>query len=138
MGVEDVPLAEDEASGDLADLALGGGDPEPSVGVGSVEGVPGGVRLPAGPHQASGRRELPSEPSADRQRGEGGGVQDGVQPAPEAFGDGVEGGQRIVEHRVIDVSGVWSEVHRSYLQSKRLPEERTQEGSGKKSPRKAA
>jgi hypothetical protein len=50
----------------------------------------------------------------------------------------VEGGQRIVEHRVIDVSGVWSEVHRSYLQSKRLPEERTQEGSGKKSPRKAA
>jgi hypothetical protein len=50
----------------------------------------------------------------------------------------VEGGQRIVDLRVIDLSGVWSEVHRSYLQSKRLPEERTQEGSGKRCPRKAA
>jgi hypothetical protein len=50
----------------------------------------------------------------------------------------VQGGQRIVDLRVIDLSGVWSEVHRSYLQSKRLPEERTQEGSGKRSPRKAA
>jgi hypothetical protein len=50
----------------------------------------------------------------------------------------VEGGQRIVDLRVIDLSGVWSEVHRSYLQSKRLPEERTQEGCGKKRPRKAA
>jgi hypothetical protein len=28
----------------------------------------------------------------------------------------VEGGQRIVDLRVIDLSGVWSEVHRSYLQ----------------------
>jgi hypothetical protein len=50
----------------------------------------------------------------------------------------VEGGQRIVDLRVIDLSGVWSEVHRSYLQSKRLPEERTQEGSGKRCPRKTA
>ena len=50
----------------------------------------------------------------------------------------VEGGQRIVDLRVIDLSGVWSEVHRSYLQSKMLPEERTQEGSGKRCPRKAA
>ena len=30
MGAEDVPVAEDEAAGDLPDLALGGGDPEPS------------------------------------------------------------------------------------------------------------
>ena len=44
----------------------------------------------------------------------------------------VEGGQRIVDLRVIDLSGVWSEVHQSYLQSKRLPEERTQEGIGEK------
>jgi hypothetical protein len=50
----------------------------------------------------------------------------------------VEGGQRIVDLRVIDLSGVWSEVHQSYLQSKRLPEDRTREGSGKRSPRKAA
>ena len=50
----------------------------------------------------------------------------------------VEGGQRIVDLRVIALSGVWSEVHQSYLQSRRLPEERTQEGSGKRCPRKAA
>jgi hypothetical protein len=50
----------------------------------------------------------------------------------------VEGGQRVVDLRVIDLSGVWSEVHQSYLQSKRLPEERTREGSGKRCPRKAA
>jgi hypothetical protein len=50
----------------------------------------------------------------------------------------VEGGQRIVDLRVIQLSGVWSEVHQSYLQSKRLPEKRTQEGSGKRCPRKAA
>jgi len=29
-------------------------------------------------------------------------------------------------------------VHQSYLQSKRLPEERTQKGSGNRCPRKAA
>jgi hypothetical protein len=50
----------------------------------------------------------------------------------------VEGGQRIVDLRVINLSGVWSEVHQSYLQSKRLPEKRTQEGSGKRCSRKAA
>jgi hypothetical protein len=49
-----------------------------------------------------------------------------------------EGGQRIVDLRVIHLSGVWSEVHHPYLQSKRLPETRTQVGSGKRSPRKAA
>jgi len=50
----------------------------------------------------------------------------------------VEGGQRIVDLRVIQLSGVWSEVHHPYLQSKRLPETRTQEGSGKRCPSKAA
>ena len=50
----------------------------------------------------------------------------------------VEGGQRIVDLRVIALSGVWSEVHQSYLQSKMLPETRTQKGSGKKCPKKAA
>ena len=50
----------------------------------------------------------------------------------------VEGGQRIVDLRVIDLSGVWSEVHQSYLQSRRLPEERTQTESGNRGPRKAA
>jgi hypothetical protein len=50
----------------------------------------------------------------------------------------VEGGQRIVDLRVIQLSGVWSEVHQSYLQSKRLPEPRSQAGSAKRRPRKAA
>jgi hypothetical protein len=48
------------------------------------------------------------------------------------------GGQRIVDLRVIHLSGVWSQVHRSYLQSKILPEEPTQEGKAKRKPGKAA
>ena len=43
----------------------------------------------------------------------------------------VEGGQRIVDLRVIHLSGVWSEVYQSYLQSKPLPEMRTQGSNGK-------
>src|SRR4051794_6832278 len=50
----------------------------------------------------------------------------------------VEGGQRIVDLRVIHLSGVWSQVHQSYLQSKRLPEERTQRRGEAKTPKKAA
>jgi hypothetical protein len=50
----------------------------------------------------------------------------------------VEGGQRIVDLRVIYLSGVWSEVHQSYLQSMKLPETRTQEGSERRCSRKAA
>jgi hypothetical protein len=42
-----------------------------------------------------------------------------------------EGGQRIVDLRVIHLSGVWPQAHRSYLQSKMLPEDGTQEGRAK-------
>jgi hypothetical protein len=49
-----------------------------------------------------------------------------------------EGGQRIVDLRVIDLSGVWSQVHQSYLQSKMLPEEGGQKGNAKKQSEKAA
>ena len=50
----------------------------------------------------------------------------------------VEGGQRIVDLRVIHLSGVWSQVHQGYLQSRRLPEERTQGRGEANVPRKAA
>jgi hypothetical protein len=49
-----------------------------------------------------------------------------------------EGGQRIVDLRVIHLSGVWSQVHQSYLQSKILPERPTQNGEAKRKPGKAA
>jgi hypothetical protein len=48
------------------------------------------------------------------------------------------GGQRIVDLRVIHLSGVWSQVHQSYLQSKMLPEEGTQGASAKGKAGKAA
>ena len=51
---------------------------------------------------------------------------------------GVEGGQRIVDLRVIHLSGVWDDVYRSYLRAQKLPEMRTQERSGKKKSRNAA
>jgi hypothetical protein len=49
-----------------------------------------------------------------------------------------EGGQRIVDLRVIRLSGVWPEVYQAYLQAKVLPEVGTQEGSGKRKPKKVA
>src|SRR4051794_7050570 len=49
-----------------------------------------------------------------------------------------EGGQRIVDLRVIDLSGVWSQVYQSHLQSKMLPEEGTEKGNAKRKPKKAA
>ena len=48
------------------------------------------------------------------------------------------GGQRIVDLRVIHLSGVWSQVYQSYLQSKMLLEGPTQEGKAKRKPEKAA
>jgi hypothetical protein len=49
-----------------------------------------------------------------------------------------EGGQRIVDLRVIDLSGVWSQVHQSYLQSQMLPEKRVQREKEERKPGKAA
>jgi hypothetical protein len=51
---------------------------------------------------------------------------------------GVEGGQRIVDLRVIHLSDVWDQVHQSYLQARKPLEMRTQGGPGKKKSRKAA
>ena len=51
---------------------------------------------------------------------------------------GVEGGQRIVDLRVIHLSGVWDEVYRSYLEAQKLPEMRTQAPTGRTRGRKAA
>jgi hypothetical protein len=48
------------------------------------------------------------------------------------------GGRRIVDLRVIHLSGVWSQVHESYLQAKTLPERPTQEGKAKRTPKNAA
>jgi hypothetical protein len=50
----------------------------------------------------------------------------------------VEGGQRIVDLRVIHLSGVWSEVYQSYLHSKPLLEMRTEGRTKKKKLRKSA
>jgi hypothetical protein len=50
----------------------------------------------------------------------------------------IEGGQVIVDLRVIQLSGVWSQAHQSYLQSKILPVMRTRQDSARKQPGKAA
>jgi len=54
------------------------------------------------------------------------------------MGWSVEGGQRIVDLRVIRLSGVWSPVYRSYLQAKEFPESGTRGGSETDCSRKAA
>src|SRR3974390_2453665 len=50
----------------------------------------------------------------------------------------LEGGQWIVDLRVVHLSGIWPQVYQAYLQAKILPEMGTQEGSRKRKPRKAA
>ena len=50
----------------------------------------------------------------------------------------LEGGQWIVDLRVVHLSGIWPQVYQAYLQAKNLPEMGTQEGSREKKPRKAA
>jgi hypothetical protein len=50
----------------------------------------------------------------------------------------LDGGQWIVDLRVIQLSGVWSEVYQSYLQSKTLPATGTQKGTRAKKSKKAA
>jgi len=49
-----------------------------------------------------------------------------------------EGGQWIVDLRVVHLSGIWPLVYQSYLQAKILPEMGTQGSSREKKPRKAA
>ena len=50
----------------------------------------------------------------------------------------VEGGQWIVDLRVIHLSGAWTEVYRSYLQSKSAAGKGTQRTTGKEKPPIAA
>jgi hypothetical protein len=50
----------------------------------------------------------------------------------------LEGGQWIVDLRVIQLSGLWSQVYQAYLQAKILPGMGTQAGSMEKQPKKVA
>jgi hypothetical protein len=50
----------------------------------------------------------------------------------------LDGGQVIVDLRVIHLSGVWAEVYQSSLQAKILPEGGTQGRPGKNQPKKVA
>jgi hypothetical protein len=50
----------------------------------------------------------------------------------------LEGGQWIVDLRVVQLSGLWSQVYQAYLQAKMLPGMGTQAGAGKKTSRKVA
>jgi hypothetical protein len=49
-----------------------------------------------------------------------------------------EGGQWIVDLRVVQLSGLWSQVYQAYLQAKILPGMGTQVSSGEKKSGKAA
>src|SRR5262249_19012307 len=49
-----------------------------------------------------------------------------------------EGGQRIVDLRVIQLSGLWPQVYQAYLKAKILPELGTQKGSAREKARNAA
>src|SRR5579875_3356233 len=99
LGAEDGPVAQGEATWHLPSVALGGGDSAAAyhrVG-GEAGAVPHGLRLLAEVDALPGLLRLPPGPPADRQRGDGGGVQDAVHPAAEAVGDDVGGGGRAMD-----------------------------------------
>ena len=50
----------------------------------------------------------------------------------------LEGGQWIVDLRVIQLSGIWPEVYQAYLEAKTLPDMGTQGGIGKNKSKKVA
>jgi hypothetical protein len=50
----------------------------------------------------------------------------------------LEGGQWIVDLRVIHLSGLWTQVYQAYLQAKILPDMGTQAGSAERKPKKVA
>jgi hypothetical protein len=50
----------------------------------------------------------------------------------------LEGGQWIVDLRVVQLSGLWPQVYQAYLQAKMLPGMGVQADSGKKKPKKVA
>ena len=101
LGAEDAPVVEGEAAGDLPGVALGGGPPAAAdhrVG-GQAEQYRTAYAYLRKRMRWSGLPGLSPGPPADRQRGDGGGVQDGVHPAAEAVGDDVESGERPVDRR---------------------------------------
>ena len=100
LGAEDVPLAEKQTKGDSASVALGGGDPGAEHrGPCKAQAVPHRLQLFAEANPLPGLLPIPSGPPADRQRGDGSGVQDGVHPAAETVRDDMETGGRSVDRR---------------------------------------
>jgi hypothetical protein len=101
LGAEDAPMVEGEAAGDLPGVALGGGlaaAADHRIG-GQAGAIPHRLRLSAEADALVGLPGLSPGSPADRQRGDGGGVQDGVHPTAEAVGDDVESGERPVDRR---------------------------------------
>jgi hypothetical protein len=50
----------------------------------------------------------------------------------------LEGGQWIVDLRVVQLSGLWHQVYQAYLHAKMLPEVGTQAGSRERKHKKVA
>ena len=122
-------MAEVEAACDPPDLALGGGDPEPSD-----RGRPDKAYRKAYDYLRNHIRYLDYTRYRRNHLPIGSGVTEAA--CKTVFSErlrrsgmawSVEGGQRIVDLRVIQLSGVWEQVYQSYLQSKRLPEMPTRE-----------
>ena len=100
LGAEDVPLAENEAEGDLPGVALGGGNPAAADRGGcEAEAIPQRLQLLAEADSFSGLLPIPSGSPADRQRGDRSGVQDGVHPTAETVRDDLETGRRSMDRR---------------------------------------
>ena len=75
-------------------VALGGRAAQPLPAAREAAGgLPPGLQVPASTSAAPALRGVPARRRADRQRGDGGGVQDGVHAAAEAVGDALAEGR---------------------------------------------
>jgi hypothetical protein len=82
LGTKDVPVAQDQAAGDLPSPALGGRHPLATDRGGSeTQALPRCLQLLAEADSIAGLLPIPSGSPADRQRGDRSGVQDGVHPS---------------------------------------------------------
>src|SRR5436309_13384404 len=94
MGPEDVPLAEGEAAGDLPRVALGGGAATAADGGGGEAGaISRRLQISSEADAVPELLRVSQPPPADRQRGDRGGVQDGVHATAETVGNDLVAGR---------------------------------------------
>ena len=140
LGAKDVPLAEDETAGDQPRVALGGRDPTTADRDGEEAGaISQRLQLLAEADSVPGLLSVPKQPPSHRQRVTEAACKTVFTQRLKQSGMTwkLEGGQWIVDLRVIQLSGIWPEVYQAYLEAKTLPDRGLRGVSGRTSPKRS-